>query len=105
MIAEEGVAVGTSSYIVSKSGVESLLKWDTEKGFTDAIPNIMSALFPDSRYLYKISVTIISTSVIIISVIISVTSILQISTTISINQPTNQQVCFVSDGFPSSRRH
>jgi hypothetical protein len=50
MIAEEGVAVGTSSYIVSKSGLQALLKYDNEMGFTDAIPNIMSKLFPVSRY-------------------------------------------------------
>jgi hypothetical protein len=43
-------AVGTSAYIISKSGVDSVLRRDRQLGYTEAIPNIMSELFPESRY-------------------------------------------------------
>jgi hypothetical protein len=49
MIADASASVGTSSYIVSKSGVEALLKHDKANGFTEAIPNIMALLFPRTR--------------------------------------------------------
>lgn len=52
MVAEATAAVGTSSYIVSKAGVDTLLRHDKEKrGFQgDAIPNVMSELFPSTRF-------------------------------------------------------
>lgn len=50
MIAEKTSVVGTSAYIVSRNGVEKLLARDKQLGFTDAIPNIMSELFPETRF-------------------------------------------------------
>lgn len=67
MIAEKGVAVGTSSYIISKTGdkkslfwywdlpsacpgVDSILAYHATYGYKEAIPNIMSEIFPESRY-------------------------------------------------------
>ena len=50
MKATEQSAVGTSAYMVSKSGVESMLADYRANKFTDAVPNIMAKLFPSSRY-------------------------------------------------------
>jgi len=43
-------SIGTSAYIISKSGVDAVLKKHKESGFVEAIPNIMALLFPNSRY-------------------------------------------------------
>ncbi len=50
MIADSKASVGTSAYIISKSGVDRILKRHKMSGYTEAIPNIMAELFPDSRY-------------------------------------------------------
>ena len=50
MYTDESSAVGTSAYIVSKKGVDAMLRNDEEFGFTEAVPNVMSRLFPESRY-------------------------------------------------------
>lgn len=36
--------------MISKSGVASILKRHQELGYIDAIPNVMSQLFPSTRY-------------------------------------------------------
>ena len=43
-------SIGTSAYVISKSGIDAVLKKHKESGFVEAIPNIMALLFPDSRY-------------------------------------------------------
>ena len=45
-----GSSIGTSAYIISKSGVDAILKEHTINGYKEAIPNIMASLFPTSRY-------------------------------------------------------
>ena len=50
MLADSSSSVGTSAYGISKSGVEQILTYDEENGFTEAIPNIMALLFPQTRY-------------------------------------------------------
>lgn len=50
MYTDVGTAVGTSAYIISKSGVTKILTHHKEYGYTEAIPNIMALLFPDTRY-------------------------------------------------------
>ena len=50
MIAKPGASVGTSSYIVSKSGTKRLLALDRAQGYVEAIPNVMAEIFPDTRY-------------------------------------------------------
>ena len=50
MYTDVGTAVGTSAYIISKSGVAKILNHHKEYGYTEAIPNIMALLFPDTRY-------------------------------------------------------
>ena len=50
MKASQQSAVGTSAYMVSKSGVNKMLADYKQNKFTDAVPNIMAKLFPDSRY-------------------------------------------------------
>lgn len=51
MYSKENVAVGTSSYIISKTGVDAVLNYHKANGYTgEAIPNVMSNLFPESRY-------------------------------------------------------
>lgn len=50
MIATKSASVGTSAYVVSKSGVKKLLDRHKRLGFTEAIPNIMAELFPDTRF-------------------------------------------------------
>jgi hypothetical protein len=50
MFTDESSAVGTSAYIVSKSGVESMLSNDAAFGFREAVPNVMARLFPETRY-------------------------------------------------------
>ena len=43
-------SIGTSAYIISKSGVDAVLENHKKNGFKEAIPNIMALLFPNSRY-------------------------------------------------------
>lgn len=43
-------SIGTSAYVISKTGVDSVLLKHKESGFVEAIPNIMALLFPNSRY-------------------------------------------------------
>mmetsp|Transcript_26727 Transcript_26727/g.25595 ORF Transcript_26727/g.25595 Transcript_26727/m.25595 type:complete len:392 (+) Transcript_26727:116-1291(+) len=50
MIAQSSASVGTSAYIISKSGVDTFLALDNDEGYTEAIPNIMARLYPDTRY-------------------------------------------------------
>ena len=50
MYSDAGSSVGTSAYIISQTGIKSVLSKHREQGYTEAIPNIMAQLFPDSRY-------------------------------------------------------
>ena len=50
MIADKNAAVGTTAYLISSSGASKVLQRHTERGYVDAIPNVMSQLFPESRY-------------------------------------------------------
>lgn len=50
MIAGPESSVGTSSYLISKAGVEKMLKKDAEQGFVEAIPTVMAEIFPQTRY-------------------------------------------------------
>lgn len=50
MYTDASSAVGTSAYIVSKRGVDAMLANNKAVGFTEAVPNVMSRLFPESRY-------------------------------------------------------
>lgn len=50
MYTDVGTAVGTSAYIISKSGVTKILNHHKQYGYTEAIPNVMALLFPDTRY-------------------------------------------------------
>jgi len=50
MIADKNAAVGTSAYLISSAGVAKVLQRHAERGYADAIPNVMSQLFPESRY-------------------------------------------------------
>jgi hypothetical protein len=43
-------AVGTSAYLISKQGIKKILDDYKKFGFTEAVPNVMSKLFPDTRY-------------------------------------------------------
>jgi len=42
--------LGTTAYIISRSGLDSLMAEHRQKGYVDAIPNVMARLFPESRY-------------------------------------------------------
>jgi hypothetical protein len=46
----QGSAVGTSAYVISRSGVTRMLDFDRENGYCEAVPNVMARLFPDSRF-------------------------------------------------------
>jgi hypothetical protein len=50
MFASVGASVGTSSYIISKSGVDRLLAYHDANGYQEAIPNVMAKLYSSSRY-------------------------------------------------------
>ena len=50
MITAPGSAVGTTAYIISNSGVQKMLQDYRENGYTDAVPNVMSSLFPNTRF-------------------------------------------------------
>lgn len=44
-------ALGNTAYLISKRGVDAVLRVHREKGFTGtSIPDLMAMLFPDSRY-------------------------------------------------------
>lgn len=45
-----GSSLGTTAYIISVSGIESLLNHHNEYGYYAAIPDVMAEIFPDSRY-------------------------------------------------------
>ena len=42
--------LGTTAYIISRSGLDAVLTEHRRTGYVDAIPNMMARLFPDSRY-------------------------------------------------------
>jgi len=42
--------LGTTAYIISRSGLDTLLAEHRRTGYVDAIPNMMARLFPESRY-------------------------------------------------------
>lgn len=50
MLADASSSVGTSAYVISKSGVEAILQNDKSNGYVEAIPNVMARLFPRTRY-------------------------------------------------------
>ena len=50
MYTDASSAVGTSAYIISKRGVERMVDNNAQSGYVDAVPNVMSRLFPQSRY-------------------------------------------------------
>jgi hypothetical protein len=50
MLSDPSSSVGTSAYVVSKAGVDSLLTLNKKQGYVEAIPNVMAKLFPASRY-------------------------------------------------------
>lgn len=50
LIANNESSVGTSSYIISKTGIDAILQKHSLEGYTQAIPNIMADLFPMTRY-------------------------------------------------------
>jgi hypothetical protein len=50
MFSDGGSSIGTSAYIISKSGVDSVLARHRQTGYVEAIPNIMAELFPQSRF-------------------------------------------------------
>lgn len=50
MYTDASSAVGTSAYIISKRGVDRMLENNAVAGYQDAIPNVMSRLFPASRF-------------------------------------------------------
>mmetsp|Transcript_10226 Transcript_10226/g.10297 ORF Transcript_10226/g.10297 Transcript_10226/m.10297 type:complete len:323 (-) Transcript_10226:51-1019(-) len=47
---DENAALGTSAYIISKSGANKILSYDSKNGYNKPIPNIISLLFKDERY-------------------------------------------------------
>jgi len=42
--------LGTTAYVITRSGIEAVLREHRSKGYVDAIPNVMARLFPDSRF-------------------------------------------------------
>lgn len=42
--------LGTTAYIISRSGLDAVLAEHRRTGYVDAIPNVMARLFPTSRY-------------------------------------------------------
>jgi len=42
--------LGTTAYVISRTGLDALLAEHRRTGYVDAIPNVMARLFPDSRY-------------------------------------------------------
>lgn len=50
MLSDPSSSVGTSAYVVSKSGVNAILLNHKKTGYVEAIPNVMARLFPSTRY-------------------------------------------------------
>lgn len=50
LISGPEAALGTSAYLISKSGISKILKFHNENGFVLPIPNVISMLFRDSRH-------------------------------------------------------
>jgi GR25 family glycosyltransferase involved in LPS biosynthesis len=50
MFSDPGSSIGTTAYIISKSGVDSMIEYNKKNGYKEAIPNVMAASFPSSRY-------------------------------------------------------
>ena len=42
--------LGTTAYVISRQGLETLLAEHRRTGYVDAIPNMMARLFPNTRY-------------------------------------------------------
>ena len=42
--------LGTTAYVISRSGLTTLLEEHRRTGYVDAIPNMMARLFPDTRF-------------------------------------------------------
>jgi len=42
--------LGTTAYVISRQGLETLLAEHRSRGYIDAIPNVMARLFPNTRY-------------------------------------------------------
>lgn len=42
--------LGTTAYVISRSGLDSVMAEHRRTGYVDAIPNVMARLFPTSRY-------------------------------------------------------
>lgn len=42
--------LGTTAYVISRSGLDAVLEEHDKRGYVDAIPNVMARLFPTSRY-------------------------------------------------------
>lgn len=42
--------LGTTAYVISRSGLDTLLAEHRRTGYVDAIPNLMARLFPETRY-------------------------------------------------------
>ena len=42
--------LGTTAYVISRSGLDTLLGEHRRTGYVDAIPNMMARLFPRTRY-------------------------------------------------------
>lgn len=42
--------LGTTAYVITRSGIDAVLREHRRVGYVDAIPNVMARLFPDSRF-------------------------------------------------------
>jgi len=42
--------LGTTAYVISRTGLDTLLAEHRRTGYVDAIPNMMARLFPDTRF-------------------------------------------------------
>ena len=42
--------LGTTAYVISRNGLDTLLAEHRRTGYVDAIPNLMARLFPQSRF-------------------------------------------------------
>ena len=42
--------LGTTAYIISRSGLDAIMAEHRRAGYVDAIPNVMARLFPESRF-------------------------------------------------------
>jgi hypothetical protein len=50
MRADAQASVGTSAYVISRSGVDAFLAHHAAHGYTEAVPNVMATLFPATRF-------------------------------------------------------